>query len=915
MAKKRPNNMIKSEPTNSKVISSVKENSETKTKKLKIPGLYNIDKLIALDSNVYVSREDLPKIPIKLKRLSNSSPLVKTSKPASIGPLSSNANPSSKPSLSLPSSSPMPKTVLNIALHKSSLTPIVKSSKKTLPNKPITSVKNETSSKISDFFKTPNEPVKPLQTPIEKKSSAIDKETTKGPVGFKDTLMSQLQQSEENLNKAINNALKAKQNEIDQLKQQIKKLEASNEQLVKDMDKKRHENDTNFFKLEDLLDKEKQRSEGAIKNLDSLKALVVPLKNKLTEQQTEINKIKKEKDSLEKEKSKHLDNKMTLESTNESLRNEIREIHESYVNDKSDLEKKVKDLTQDVIDSKEVIKTKETEIASLKEKVKNVNTKSNDLESKQQSKVSQLLKQIDDLSKDLDDAKGDSEKKIAKLNEDLKVKDSALTSFKNLKRDNDKVLKTLQEQLDKNNNHKKIIKEKDDEIEKLKGAIEELEKRSESEASSSKRKRDDFEDREIDVEESPKKLTVVEDLSLEQISDDEVNDLLDDNDNDTDATTDVTIEDEIEDTPVEEAAPSTGSNLINNIDLFTASLSSAREEVESSSIFSNANIEQTTTNDNIEHDKDTSEEVTDKPSENKQKPPKQGKFNSIEDKLKDLFGEDDDANESVNEEAPQTTITVDVPQTTILDTSNERLLNDSRSTIIPNELSLNISYSPAKTSKVAKSSSSSTVSPPLAAPKPSIRVKTIEELGKLSNKNNSFGYEPIDFMDNDAVKQEKIQIDRNFEKLKLDVCDVVKKCLQKFYTNNSITSSLEFESLARTFSHEFREEIRENYLATNGSLLGIEIATDDKRRIIDHIIFFFHIQELVKQVLLKIPVKAHEIKELMTRYTTEFYNKIRQSSKLNFPLVSGMELDPDFKLQISNHIRHNYHGKSEVISL
>jgi len=325
-----------------------------------------------------------------------------------------------------------------------------------------------------------------------------------------------------------------------------------------------------------------------------------------------------------------------------------------------------------------------------------------------------------------------------------------------------------------------------------------------------------------------------------------------------------------------DVAPS-GSSLLCNIDQFTASLlTSAREEIESSSAFvSNDSTDVTGLASNLDGDLDALVHGKDNSSASKDNPRiKLSKQMSVEEKMRLLF------EDSSEDESPATA-------------EKEKMEE------------LPISYSPAKTSKVSPVIRNS------LPPKPKISLKSLSSLSWNSlwpndvDMNQRKGLEKIDRLIIDCEKiskQEQTKIDDCVKKCYNEVDDVVRKCLKKFLTLGSITQTVH-DILSKEFAKEFQDTIVERYLIKHPNLLGFELTREDKGDIVDKIILYFNIQDVVNSELKTIPSNpATQLPEVCQKLTREFYCKLLTNSLGK--KQKAILLSDDFKLQIRALIRH-----------
>eukprot|EP00092_Neocalanus_flemingeri_P030188 GFUD01032766.1.p1 GENE.GFUD01032766.1~~GFUD01032766.1.p1 ORF type:complete len:1185 (+),score=365.80 GFUD01032766.1:68-3622(+) len=175
----------------------------------------------------------------------------------------------------------------------------------------------------------------------------------------------------------------------------------------------------------------------------------------------------------------------------------------------------------------------------------------------------------------------------------------------------------------------------------------------------------------------------------------------------------------------------------------------------------------------------------------------------------------------------------------------------------------------------------------------------------LSNTENV----PTDISDDDAKEREREaeKIRDDTVKLKFHVADVVKKCLDKYYksrdSTHGIHSRKDFEFLAGSFSKEFREDIMAAYLCSRSSLAGICMTLEDKRSIVDQILFYFEIKEAVNKFLSKyFPTNSTQFITYSSQFSNQFSREIKESHKMRHTTLVGIVLTPDSQQWIGNQI-------------
>ena len=144
-------------------------------------------------------------------------------------------------------------------------------------------------------------------------------------------------------------------------------------------------------------------------------------------------------------------------------------------------------------------------------------------------------------------------------------------------------------------------------------------------------------------------------------------------------------------------------------------------------------------------------------------------------------------------------------------------------------------------------------------------------------------------------------ISKDVERLKHDVGQLVVKTMKKYCSEDLKTASNEFQELAKSFSHEFREQIKEKHLADYVNLLGVELRPEEMSRIIGQILLYFTIEDIVLRTLdqeyqtAKVCVSPNRRMNLARDFTKELFNKIRDVPS---------NLTEDLKYQIIDSIKN-----------
>ena len=163
-------------------------------------------------------------------------------------------------------------------------------------------------------------------------------------------------------------------------------------------------------------------------------------------------------------------------------------------------------------------------------------------------------------------------------------------------------------------------------------------------------------------------------------------------------------------------------------------------------------------------------------------------------------------------------------------------------------------------------------------------------------------------LSDDFVLEKEDQMKREAEvekSLKFQVADVVKKCLNKFYKTKvpvPINSKEEFEFLASQFSSQFKNEIVEAYLACHQSIEGLVLTSDDKRSIVDQIMFYFQVRKSVSDHLSRHTPNPIEYLDRLTNDTSQFYAELRDSYRSLTGTLIGIKVTADSDLWIRNKI-------------
>lgn len=212
-----------------------------------------------------------------------------------------------------------------------------------------------------------------------------------------------------------------------------------------------------------------------------------------------------------------------------------------------------------------------------------------------------------------------------------------------------------------------------------------------------------------------------------------------------------------------------------------------------------------------------------------------------------LFGDEDDRTEA-NDEQDETI------DNTTLNQSSE-ISSDSSSLA-------DLTYSPAKTSKVSQSSS------------PVIRIRNIEELLQDDNeegqKKVSVKRVNLDWHDEFV---EKPFAEKHLILMKVSLSKDVEKWLTKFVENKTISSKLEFKNLSSMLSKYFAGKIVEKHLMTNKSTKDISVSNTEKTEFIDQTVLFLHIKTSVSKFLqpFERKMKPDVLSKIKADFTQKFF--------------------------------------------
>jgi len=336
---------------------------------------------------------------------------------------------------------------------------------------------------------------------------------------------------------------------------------------------------------------------------------------------------------------------------------------------------------------------------------------------------------------------------------------------------------------------------------------------------------------------------------------------------------------------------SSGLRLLTNIDLFTSSLSSARKEIESSSVF--ISLEEKTASEHGDHDKNVAAEDTSLSKSKTQQKLTESENMSVEEKMRLLFEEDSSGK------------------------GDEVTLNEKVHEVIVNEKvdELPVSYSPAKTSKVSKVAINS------LPVKPKIYLKDQkllswnplwpENVDINKRDRESMRHYILKSMD-DISKEEYLKINKDTNKFKRELVETVTKCVTILLPevfSTEMKNSIFTKNLMGVFVNEFRDDIFGKYLKKCTNLSGIELSRKDKGDIMDKIILFSSIKKMVENEMKNIPLLKNltQFSLHCLKLTKEIYCKIDSATDF---VGENDDLNRDLKLQITNLVSHSF---SQVI--
>ena len=676
---------------------------------------------------------------------------------------------------------------------------------------------------------------------------------------------------------------------------QICQLEASNDRLKSDAEKLKVElynlkekHGAESAKFQETLEEEKKIKESTSARLERLQELVRPLKKKLVE-------FKDENDNL-MEVNKSLKNKVEKFTLASHLSEEkIQNLESEVVMWKTKYEKNAKDFgtfkDASALEGRKAVEEIENEVVSLKNENSMLKEKLDDERKERKNEASRLtvdFKKIKDKNELLTQQLIDQTEKMKEF-------------------DREDLSQQLRDQSKKFQDEKKwlqsTLRQQEEEIEKLKKVVAAKEtvikKPSSTLATSSKRKRSAS-------SENPAKKNKVEESKQLHVSfsssstaeDNSIDDLLEDSLEIDTTAAESTNADSNEETDQEDAeaaaamtkAPQPCSNLLANIEKFTASLASStrggevapdlpsirRQSVPSKTPVASSPITRKVTNPENPGVEEIERQVS-KPIGSTTLQLQRKK------RLADLFGDDEDDDAAGLSSMPE----VGSPD---LGKAGETLL------IEETDPPLNVSYSPAKTSQVEQ--------PHVTQEKRCIKVRDLQEvLG-----SNSATEKSESLSTNFEEEVDLAAIAKHAGKLDADVTDVVKRCLKRFsQSGNETLSSEQFEHLAREFSQDFSNVITTKYLEVHENLLGIEIKNEDKTSIIDNIIFFFAVKDAVRKHTTAEAAGRKNLRitpqKFIQELTKEFYIKIRDGSTAYKEAGGSLNLTDDLQQQILNNIR------------
>jgi len=161
---------------------------------------------------------------------------------------------------------------------------------------------------------------------------------------------------------------------------------------------------------------------------------------------------------------------------------------------------------------------------------------------------------------------------------------------------------------------------------------------------------------------------------------------------------------------------------------------------------------------------------------------------------------------------------------------------------------------------------------------------------------------------------------RNIEaeaKLNHEVASIVKSVLRSFYVSQEkkvpltklyfIHSEDEFTWLAKTFSKQFREGLKAEFLRTHRIAEGIHISEHQKSMIDSELKFYFHVREEVYSKLVSLRKPSDADFNSMVRTTTDCLHKeLRESHLFIFSSLQKLVITDDIRLYIRHIVERRW---------
>ena len=665
-----------------------------------------------------------------------------------------------------------------------------------------------------------------------------------------------MEEMERKLRNEVGKALEKRNTEIETLKKEVKESQERNGAEVGELNVALEKMKVEKEELEKTLNLERTK-------FGKLKESFAPLKLQLEKRIQESRSSKAEFEKTNDE----------LKERNKILKNELEETVESLAIDKKNFKDEVKGKDT-------IIMSREEEIEKLKKKldskqederaVKAMLTEQNKVVKQQQEVMAMKDKEIERLKSIENSLRGDLSEKEGLFKEKLEEKMTDVKEAKIEVIEMSNKLNAANEKMNLMNSvKKKMLKKKEKEIDLLKKKVKDLESISSSTSSKRKRRKSSSERNSTSTPLKKRKT----DSDKRRPSDD-VDPVSDDSHS--------LIIDESRAEVEENFSDISGGSISENCVSIDNSEHSALKE-----IFAN---------DKNSVDGSPKMSIVSTPMRQL----------TVEERMSQLFGEETDDSASTEQRKSPTT-SGDVPGESLLSESADKT-----------DQQLSQPYSPAKTSRVDHNYSMTLEKGNAVPIKPTLKLKDIQSL--LADQTQRYlvpvltDTQPQDISneakDEFLLKQKKAM----YDVLKA-VTEVVKKCLNKFYQNGSIKDSEEFESFARMWSHKFRDQIKETLLASRDFNVPFEftIEQEDKKKMIDRILLYFNVKDIVLKLLAKYPAEEKKKLAMVQKFTKDQYDKLENTLESMEMLSTKvpLSLTDDFQLQIKYNILRMIHSNQQ----